>query len=53
MSLVDENFELNKTKMNFKDDPKVLFDQIALVEARDNTKTRKIREKEKITVILS
>ena len=39
--------------MNANDDPKVLFDQIMAVETRFQIKTHKIKEKEKITVILS
>ena len=53
MSLVDEKVELAKIRMKPKDDPKVLFDQITVIEATFQRKTHKIKEEEKIAAIMS
>ena len=53
MSLVDEKVELNKIRMSPSEDPKNLFDWITAVETQFNTKRHKIKEEEKIAVVLS
>ena len=53
MNLVDEKVELNKIRINSTDDPKVLFDKITSVETRFSTKLHKIKEKDKIAIMLS
>jgi len=53
MALVDERIALNKISMKKKEDPKKLFERIKEVETRYNTKTRKIKEEDKMAVVLS
>jgi len=53
MSLVNETVELNKIRMSSSENLKLLFDRIKSVETQFNTKTHKIKEEEKIAVILS
>ena len=53
IDLVDENFELSKIRINSTDDPKALLDKITSVETRFSTKTHKIKEEKKTSVMLS
>ena len=53
MSLVDKRIELNKIKIGKNEHPKKLFNCIKAVETRFNTKTKKIKEKYKMVVVIS
>ena len=53
MSLIDEKVALAKIRMNNADEPKVLFNQIKVVEVRCDTKTKNISELDKMAVVLS
>lgn len=53
MSLGDERMALSATSIRDNEDPKKMFKMLKTVEVRSNVPTHKIKEENKIEVILS